>query len=105
MLDTEPYATGTIERPVEDEIVRTVEKPARLGEMLRDARVALELSLEDVSQTTRVSMRYLAAIENSRFDQFSSRIYAVGFVRAYARMVHLPERWAADLLRAEAGWR
>lgn len=78
---------------------------ARLGEILRDARIADNLSIDEVAAETRISLRYLNAIENSRFDQFSSRIYALGFVRAYARMVDLPERWAADMLRAETGWR
>jgi len=87
----------------QDEIATA--EPLRLGVTLRRAREAKRLTLEDVAATTRVSLRYLSAIENSRFDAFAGAVYAIGFVRAYARMVGLSESWAAETLRAEAGWR
>ncbi|RYY47090.1 MAG: hypothetical protein EOP59_01755 [Sphingomonadales bacterium] len=87
----------------QDEIATT--EPLRLGVTLRRAREARRMSLEDVAATTRVSLRYLLAIEGSRFDAFVGAVYAVGFVRAYAKMVGLSESWAAETLRAEAGWR
>lgn len=77
----------------------------KLGPTLKRAREARRLTLEDVAATTRISLRYLTAIENSRFDAFVGMVYALGFVRAYARMVGMSETWAADTLRAEAGWR
>ena len=80
-------------------------EPLRLGPSLRQAREARRLTLEDIAATTRISLRYLTAIENSRFDIFVGAIYAIGFVRAYARMVGMSEVWAADTLRTEAGWR
>ena len=86
-----------------DEMVES--DPLRLGAALRQAREAKRLTLEDIAATTRVSLRHLAAIEDSRFDTFVGAIYAIGFVRAYARMVGMSEIWAADTLRAEAGWR
>jgi cytoskeleton protein RodZ len=79
--------------------------PGKLGPTLKRAREARRLTLEDVAATTRISLRYLAAIENSRFDVFAGAVYALGFVRAYARMVGMSETWATDTLRAEAGWR
>lgn len=77
----------------------------KLGQALRQAREARRLSLEDVAATTRISLRFLTAIENSRYDVFTGAIYAVGFARAYAKMVGLSEKWAADTLREEAGWK
>ena len=77
----------------------------KLGPTLKRARELKGLTLEDVAATTRISLRYLTAIENSRFDTFVGAVYALGFVRAYARMVGLSETWAADTLRVEAGWR
>jgi cytoskeleton protein RodZ len=86
-----------------EEIVESA--PLRLGPALRQAREAKRLTLEDIAATTRVSLRHLMAIENSRFDTFVGAIYGLGFVRAYARMVGMSEAWAADTMRAEAGWR
>ncbi len=73
----------------------------RVGDKLRMAREGLGLSLTDVSNKTRVAVRYLHAIEQSDYDQLPGRTYAVGFVRAFARCVGLPEAELAGKLRRE----
>ncbi|MBX9748399.1 MAG: DUF4115 domain-containing protein, partial [Roseococcus sp.] len=57
---------------------------ARLGEELRDARLALGLSIEDVSAQLRIRRVYLVALEEGRVRDLPSPAYAVGFVRNYA---------------------
>lgn len=100
---TAAFANDT-DLPYVEQAVHVVE-PLTLGQSLRRAREAKKLTLEDIAATTRISLRYLNAIENSRFDAFVGAVYALGFVRAYARMVGMSESWAADTLRTEAGWR
>jgi cytoskeleton protein RodZ len=75
--------------------------PGRVAERLRQARLAAHLSLEDIATRTRVSVRHLTAIEEGRFGDLASRTYAVGFARAYARVVGLPEQEIASAVRAE----
>lgn len=62
---------------------------AAVGEQLRAGRIARNLSLEDIAQITRVSLRQLQSIEESDFDALPGRTYAFGFVRAYARAIDL----------------
>lgn len=57
---------------------------ARLGEELRDARLALGLSIEDVAAELRIRRVYLVALEEGRVRDLPSPAYAVGFVRNYA---------------------
>ncbi|WPB84157.1 helix-turn-helix domain-containing protein [Sediminicoccus rosea] len=57
---------------------------ARLGEELRDARLALGLSIEDVAAELRIRRVYLIALEEGRLKDLPSPAYAVGFVRNYA---------------------
>jgi cytoskeleton protein RodZ len=57
---------------------------ARLGEELRDARLALGLSVEDVAAELRIRRVYLIALEEGRVKDLPSPAYAVGFVRNYA---------------------
>lgn len=57
---------------------------ARLGEELRDARLALGLSIEDVAAELRIRRVYLVALEEGRLKDLPSPAYAVGFVRNYA---------------------
>jgi cytoskeleton protein RodZ len=69
---------------------------ARLGAELRDARLALGLSIEDLAQSLRIRRVYLAALEEGRVHDLPAPAYAVGFVRTYARSLGLDE---ADMVR------
>ena len=71
-------------------------EPARLGAELRDARLALGLSIEDLAQSLRIRRVYLAALEEGRIRDLPAPAYAVGFVRTYARSLGLDE---ADVVR------
>ena len=61
------------------------------GARLRAAREAQGLSRTDIAALTRVAERHLAAIEEDRLTDLAAPTYAVGFSRAYARAVGLPE--------------
>ncbi|MBP0494724.1 helix-turn-helix domain-containing protein [Pararoseomonas indoligenes] len=62
---------------------------ARVGEELRDARLALGATLEEVADGLRINRRYLAALEEGRSRDLPGPAYAVGFVRTYARALGL----------------
>lgn len=74
--------------------------PASVGARLRAAREAQGLSLPEVAARTRVTQRFLEALENDRLDLLPSPTYASGFARAYARAVGLDQ---ADVGRAIRG--
>jgi cytoskeleton protein RodZ len=69
---------------------------ARVGEELRDARQALGLTLDEVSQRLRIRRPYLEALEEGRIGDLPGMAYAVGFVRTYAGGLGLN---ADDLVR------
>ncbi|MDI3308609.1 MAG: DUF4115 domain-containing protein [Acetobacteraceae bacterium] len=64
---------------------------ARLGEELRDARLALGLSVEDIAASLRIRRGYLLALEEGRLRDLPAPAYALGFVRSYARALGLDE--------------
>lgn len=66
-------------------------KPASVGQRLRAAREAAGLSLPEVAVRTRVTQRFLEAIETGRLEELPSSTYAVGFAKAYARAVGLDQ--------------
>jgi cytoskeleton protein RodZ len=59
------------------------------GTWLRRQREAREISLRDVAERTKISMRYLEAMEEDRFDLLPAPVFAKGFLREYARYVGL----------------
>lgn len=59
------------------------------GDWLRRQREMREISLRDIADRTKISLRYLEAMENDRFDLLPAPIFAKGFLREYARYVGL----------------
>ena len=57
--------------------------------MLQRARQARGLTLEEVERDTRISHRYLQALENENFGLLPAPVYARGFLRTYARYLGL----------------
>jgi cytoskeleton protein RodZ len=62
-----------------------------IGARLKKAREGANFSLQDISDRTRISLRFLAAIENDDFAALPGRVYIYGFTRAFARAVGLDE--------------
>ena len=75
--------------------------PEKVGEKLRDARLAQGLELSDIAARTRIPLRHLEAIETSDYSGLPSPTYAVGFVKSYARAIGADEVALAKELRAE----
>jgi len=63
----------------------------KFGESLRKERELRQITLEEISQRTRVHPRFLEAIENDDFSVLPAKAFAKGFLRSYARMVDLDE--------------
>ncbi|MDQ0286345.1 cytoskeletal protein RodZ [Desulfofundulus luciae] len=60
-----------------------------IGNMLREARQARGLSLEQVEEETKIRRKYLEALEEEAFDVLPGRVYVRGFLRNYARFLGL----------------
>jgi cytoskeleton protein RodZ len=71
------------------------------GARLKRERERRKISLEDISLSTKISTRFLLAIEEEHFDQLPGGIFNKGFVRAYAHHLGVNEEEAiADYLAA-----
>ena len=69
------------------------------GNKFRQAREKKNLSLDDVSNVTKISSRMLKAIEEEHFDQLPGGVFNKGFIRAYAKHLGLNDEEAvADYL-------
>jgi cytoskeletal protein RodZ len=59
------------------------------GSWLRQQRELREVSLREVADVTKISIRYLEALEQDRFDVLPAPVFAKGFLRQYATYVGL----------------
>ncbi len=68
-----------------------------IGEMLRQRRKELNLSLKDIENGTCIRLNYLQAIEDGQMEKLISPIYAQGFAKQYAIFLGLDgERLIAE---------
>jgi cytoskeletal protein RodZ len=81
----------------EEEVELTV------GERLRAAREAANMSIEDLATSTRIPTRHLESLENSDFARLPAPTYSIGFAKSYAGAVGLNRDEIGDQLRAELG--
>jgi cytoskeleton protein RodZ len=81
----------------------TVLEAARVGEELREARLALGVSVEDAATQLRINKRYLQALEEGRVKDLPGAAYAVGFVRSYATALGLDADDAVRRFRDMSG--
>jgi cytoskeleton protein RodZ len=81
----------------------TSAEAVRVGEELRDARLALGVSLEEMAERLRINRRYLAALEEGRVRDLPGVAYATGFVRSYAQMLGLNAPTMVRRFREGAG--
>lgn len=68
-----------------------------LGTLLVRAREARGLTLEDAERDTRISRRYLQALEAEQFDVIPAPVYARGFLRSYSQYLGLDPQEALDM--------
>ncbi len=60
-----------------------------IGHLLRNARTAKGLSIDDVSRQLRLSVQQIEAIEKEDFERLPGRTFLRGFIRNYANLVQL----------------
>ena len=86
-----------------------VQKEPLVGEMeligarLNQARTMANLALQDIADRTKISLRFLAAIENDDFSALPGRVYIFGFTRAFARAVGINEESLVAALEKRCG--
>jgi cytoskeletal protein RodZ len=69
---------------------------ATIGEQLRIAREERGIPLREISDQTRISVRYLEAIETNDYQRLPGGIFNRSFVKAYAKYVGVDEKEAVE---------
>ena len=61
------------------------------GERLKRERELREVTLEEITQATRIGSRFLGALENEEWDKLPGGVFNRGFVRSIAHYLGLDE--------------
>ncbi len=85
--------TGFVHALVTDRLKATDRGMARgnFGERLKRERELREVTLEEITQATRIGSRFLEALENEDWDKLPGGVFNRGFVRSIAHYLGLGE--------------
>ncbi len=81
--------------------VPSITDAATLGDGLKRTRELAGRSLAELAADTRVHERYLRALEENNHSALPSRVFAIGYVRAYAAALGLDEQLAVERYKRE----
>lgn len=73
-----------------------------VGEKLKEARIKRGITLEMVEEETKIRKFYLESLEKGRYDALPPEVYAVGFMKRYAKFLGLNERELVEEFKQEA---
>jgi len=81
----------TVTPDIQDGVAEVDVPPAGtpVGEHLREAREALGLRVDDIAQALKLGRRQVEALEAGDWEQLPGVTFTRGFVRNYARLVHV----------------
>lgn len=71
-----------------------------IGATLKKAREEREISLAEVEEAIKIKRFYLEALEKEEFEELPGLVYAVGFLKNYARYLKLESSEIAELTQA-----
>ena len=60
-----------------------------VGEILKNARLEKKLTLEEVTEQTKIRKEYLLALEESCYQDLPAAAYIQGFIRNYSQFLGL----------------
>ena len=71
-----------INQELDDDIIQSP------GEMLRQARLSKELSIPEISRSTRISKSMIQALENGELENLPGRTYEIGYIKLICRITN-----------------
>jgi hypothetical protein len=102
VVDGTPAASPVIVLPKPDverrravsseDVARMVDQHGYGGTLLRSMREARDITLQQMSDTTRISVKYLEAVERDDYLSLPSATFVRGYVREMTRLLGLDER-------------
>lgn len=83
---------------------KKIDSAVRLGDQLKSKRENLKISLEEVSEKTRIPSKYIEALENSDFTKLpKTTAHRLAYVKEYANFLGLSPKLAVCQFTCEDG--
>jgi hypothetical protein len=84
------------DEPQLDDVGRIARRHGLSGRFLKEVRQLREMSLEDLVRTTRISSRFLLAIEEDDFERLPNATFVRGYLKQVAEALGVADRGVVD---------
>jgi cytoskeletal protein RodZ len=78
-------------------------RAAQGGLRLAEARARRGVTLREISDATKISLRFLEAIEAEEFEKLPGGVFAVSYLKQYAAAIGYPEQDLVEAGRTRLG--
>lgn len=75
-----------------------MEKTNTIGQLLSQARTKKDISVEEISNKTKININILRSLEADELDKLPNKTYVRGFVQNYAKVVGLDTKTTLQIL-------
>ena len=61
-----------------------------LGQILREARIRKNLSVEQIAQSTKIKKKFIIALEEEKYDLLPAKVYISAYIRSLSALYDIP---------------
>lgn len=91
-----PAATSAYDPPAVSHTTGDESKMPSFGESLRRQRELRQISLREVSEATKINLRYLESLERNDFTHLPGGAFTRGYIRSFSRYIGVDEAEMVD---------
>ena len=73
----------------------------KIGQILAEERQRQSITLQKMSQLTKIKVQYLTFLENNQFTQLPPSTFVKGYIKSYARVLGFDQKPLLALLRRD----
>jgi cytoskeletal protein RodZ len=73
----------------------------KLGDLLKNRRIEKRIELSQVSESTKIPLELIEALEEGQYDKFSSEVYLKGLLKNYAKYLGIDTQKALAIYRRD----
>ena len=70
----------------------------KISDILRDEREKRKISIEEITEKTRIPLKYIQLLEKGQWDKFPSRVHLLGYMKLYCECIGFEEEKIKEIL-------
>jgi len=76
-----------------------ISKDSSIGQILREARVGKNMSIEQIVQITKIKKKFINALENDNMDDLPAKVYIIAYIKTLADIYKIPSETLIEKIK------